>query len=153
MKNALMVILLFGGSLLYGQTAILNYQPYFSAVVVKKLATSVKWYQSVFDLKLKSEMKDPNQAYHIVILESPNYLLELLELKGSIDKAGLLKDKQDAEMQGHFKIGFKISDASAVATKLKNINIEVPNVWTDPATGKKNFLIQDPDGNLIQFFE
>ena len=99
-------------------------------------------------------MKDANQAYRIAILESPGFMLELLELKGSLDKENLLKDKpQGTEMQGHFKIGFKISDVNSCLKKLKELSIEVPNIWTDPATGKKNFLIKDPDGNLIQFFE
>lgn len=98
-------------------------------------------------------MKDPNQTYNITILESSNFMLELLELKGSIDKADFLKDRHGAEMQGHFKIGFKVSSAASTIKKLKELNIEVPNVWTDQGTGKKNFLVSDPDGNLIQFFE
>lgn len=153
MKDAMIIVFLFVNSLLFGQGTAFNYQPYFSAVVVKDLSASVKWYQSVFDLKVKSEMKDPNQSYHIIILESPNYLIELLELKGSIDKSSILKDKPGAQMQGHFKIGFKILDATGVLKKLKELNIDVPNIWSDQATGKKNFLIQDPDGNWIQFFE
>jgi predicted enzyme related to lactoylglutathione lyase len=153
MKKTLTVVLFLVTSMVFAQAPAFNYQPYFSAVVVKNLPASVKWYRSVFDLKVKSEMKDPNQAYNVTILESPNYLLELLEMKGSVDKTGLLKDKQGAEMQGHFKIGFKISDVPRVLKKLKDLSIEVPNIWTDQGTGKGNFLIQDPDGNLIQFFE
>ena len=153
MKISITMMFVCACSLTFGQTPRIDYQPYFSAVVVKNLSVSLKWYQSVFDLKVKSEMKDTNQTYNIAILESSNYLLEVLELKGSIDKVALLKDKPGAEMQGHSKIGFKISSAGDVLKKLKELNIEVPQVWTDQSTGKRNFLISDPDGNLIQFFE
>ena len=99
-------------------------------------------------------MNDPDHTYAITILESPNYLLEILELKGSVERSTPLQDKpKGTEMQGHFKIGFKISNANNWITHLKKLNIDVPQVWTDSETGKKNFLIADPDGNLVQFFE
>jgi len=153
MKAILIVFLLLRHAV-YGQSTTPDFQPYFSAVVVKDLTASVKWYQSVFDLKIKTEMNDPNQSYKIKILESSNYLLEVLELKGSMIRNELLKGKPNGtELQGHFKIGFKISNANAWVVHLKSLGIDVPQLWTDSNTGKKNFLIKDPDGNLIQFFE
>jgi len=97
----------------YGRPAP-EYQPYFSAVVVKDFDTSAAWYQSVFGLKVKTEMNDPNQAYKIKILESSNYLLEILELKGSLKRDELLKGKPNGtELQGQFKIGFNVSNVDA----------------------------------------
>ena len=154
MKNFLFLIFLLSGVQAQCQSIAPEWQPYFSAVVVKNLATSVKWYQSVFDLRVKTQMIDPNQSYRITILESSSYLLEILELKGSLVRKDLLKDKPDGtELQGHFKIGFKISDVNKWLEHLKSLSITVPQVWTDSKTGRKNFLIQDPDGNLVQFFE
>lgn len=153
MRKLWLVIFIASWSVAQGQTAP-GFQPYFSAAVVKELAASVKWYQSVFDLKVKAEMNDPKESYRIAILESPNYMVELLELKGSLTKEELLKDRgEGAEAQGHFKIGFKISDTEAWLKHLKNLGIDVPQAWTDAKTGKKNFIVKDPDGNLIQFFE
>ena len=146
-------VLLWMQQVVYGQGAP-EYQPYFSALVVKDFNTSVAWYQSVFGLKGKTEVNDPNQAYKIRILESSNYLLEILELKGSLKRDELLKGKPNGtELQGHFKIGFGISHVDEWLKHLKSLDIEVPQVWTDSATGKKNFIIKDPDGNLVQFFE
>ena len=131
-----------------------DFQPYFSAVVVTNLTSSVKLYQSVLDLKIKTEMDDPNQSHRITILECANYRLEILELKGSLIKEELLKDKPNGtQLQGHFKVGFKISNANEWLKHLKNLSIDVPQVWTDSKNGKKNFIIKDPEGNLIQFFE
>src|SRR5580765_1554885 len=93
MKTILIVFVLLAQTV-YGQSTTPDFQPYFSAVVVKNLTASVKWYQSVFDLKIKTEMNDPNQAYKIKILESSNYLLEILELKGSLIREDILKGKE-----------------------------------------------------------
>lgn len=129
-------------------------KPYFSAVVVKDVAASSRWYCSVFDMKVKEEMKDNAGAYSIHVLESPDFLMELLQLKGSLEKATALSGRpQGTELQGHFKIGFKADDMDALIKKLASLHIDVPQVWTDPKTKKRNFLIKDPDGNLIQFFE
>jgi len=131
-----------------------DFQPYFSAIVAKNFTASVKWYQSVFGLKVRTEMNDPNQSYRVIILESSNYLLEILELKGSLIKEELVQGKPNGtEIQGHLKIGFKISNVNRWLEHLKSFSIDVPQVWTDSNTGKKNFLIKDPDGNLVQFFE
>ncbi len=56
-------------------------------------------------------------------------------------------------MQGFFKIGFKITSTDDWLTHLRALKIDVPRVWTDQKTGKKNFIIYDPDGNVIQFFD
>jgi predicted enzyme related to lactoylglutathione lyase len=131
-----------------------DYIPNFSAVVVSNLNASVQWYKSVFDLKTKNEMNDPNGSYKITILESPTYSLELLELRGSLMQKEILKGKpDDIKIQGHFKIGFKASDMDACLKHLSNLKVNVPQVWTDGTTKKRNFLISDPDGNLIQFYE
>jgi catechol 2,3-dioxygenase-like lactoylglutathione lyase family enzyme len=138
----------------YGQNVAPQFQPYFSAVVVKNLNESQKWYQSVLNLKIKTDMNDPSHSYHIVILESSNYMVEILELKGSMDRDEALKGKpKGTEVQGHFKIGFKIANVNDWVRHLKSLGIDVPQIWTDQAIGKKNFLVKDPDGNLVQFFE
>lgn len=136
------------------QTPSFEYQPYFSAVVVKNIDTSVAWYKSVFGLSIKETMNDPNSSYKITILESPKYLLELLELKGSVSRDETLKGKAaGTEMQGHFKIGFRVANMDDCLKQLAALKIAVPQVWTDAKTKKRNFLIKDPDGNLVQFFE
>ena len=98
-------------------------------------------------------MEDPNHDYRIFILESPQFVLELLELKGSLTRKNLLEGKPaGTQIQGHFKIGFKVAEMNDCLKRLADLKINVPQIWTDN-TKKRNFLITDPDGNLIQFFE
>lgn len=130
------------------------YTPYFSALVVKDITRSVDWYKTLFGLKMKQEINDAGGSYKITILESPVYLLELLQLKGSIERAPLLQGKpQTAQIEGHFKIGFKITDMNACIKQLQDLNAEIEHDWKDEKTGKRNIIVKDPDGNLIQFFE
>ena len=128
--------------------------PYFSAVIVSNVDSSKVWYQAVFELKVKNEMHDSKDGYDIVILENGNYLVELLQLKGSLNRKKIFeKETANAKIQGLFKFGFKVSDMNAFLRKLESLKIGVPQIWTDPETKKRNFLISDPDGNLLQFFD
>jgi predicted enzyme related to lactoylglutathione lyase len=125
-----------------------------SAIVVKNVDTSEPWYQAVFKLTVKSRMDDPNGAYKVVILEAPNLMLELIQLKGSVTREEVFAGKPPGtQLQGHFKIGFKVRDIDACLAHLKTVNVNVPKVWEDKSTKKRNFLISDPDGNYIQFFD
>jgi predicted enzyme related to lactoylglutathione lyase len=131
-----------------------SYQPYFSAVVVSDVVKAAAWYGAVFDLKEKTRITDPNGAHDIAIMESGVMALELLQLKGSLTRKEILAGKpENTQIQGHFKFGFKVTDMNAWLEKLKRLKVEVPRVYTDGATKKRNFLVQDPDGNLLQFFE
>ncbi len=142
------------GSFAQPATSSFEYHPSFSAIVVKNLDSSAKWYQSVFDLKLKGHMKDENAGYNIFILESPSLTIELLELKNSFNPKNLLKDKPEGtQLQGFFKIGFKVADIDACLKHFADLNISVPGIWSDSKTQKRNFIVSDPDGNLVQFFD
>ena len=134
-----------------GQSISFEFTPSFSAIIVKNIDSSSKWYQSVFDLKVKEQMKDEKAGYNIIILESRSYTLELLELKNSFNP----KDgkAQNTEAQGIFKFGFHVKNMDDCLRHLQALKISVPQVWTDSKTKKRNFLITDLDGNLIQFFE
>ena len=135
--KAIFLVLLWMQQAVYGQPAP-EYQPYFSAVVVEDFDTSAAWYQSVFGLEVKTEMNDPRHA-KIKILESSNYLLEILELKGSLKREELLKGKPNGtELQGQFKIGFNVSNVDAWLKHLKNLGIE-----------RRYGLIQKPERKIL----
>lgn len=133
-----------------------DYTPFFSAIVVSDVEQSSVWYKNVFGLNVKEKMNDPNNAYKIVIMESANrsMQLELLELKGSLSRKPLTDGKPaGTQIQGHFKIGYKVVDIDQWLKHLSQLKIDVSQVWTNESTKKRNFIISDPDGNLIQFFD
>lgn len=129
-------------------------RPHFAAVVVSNLDAASEWYKRLLNLKLKSEMKDDAGTYRIVILTSPEFELELLSLKGSVPRTNCLSGQPaGTEMQGLFKTGFDVDHMDQWIARLKSINIPIPQIWTDKSTGKRNFIITDPDKNMVQFFE
>jgi predicted enzyme related to lactoylglutathione lyase len=130
------------------------YEPYFPAIVVNDLGVSVEWYKSLFGLKVKTESTDIPSGYKVAILESENMMIELMELRGSLPREQLLTGKPEGtQIQGLLKIGFKVPNIDSCLKRLSQLHIEVPQVWEDKASKKRNFLIKDPDGNLIQFFD
>ena len=89
-----------------------------------------------------------------MILESSTVLLELIENKSWPDQKKLLADKPaGTRIQGFFKIGFKGPDMDACIKHLAGLKIIPERIYTDSETKKRNFLINDPNGNLVQFFE
>lgn len=154
-KNKVLVLLLLSlAGKIYAQEPRFEYEPYFSAIIVRNIDSSAKWYRSVFGLTTQNEINDVQHSPRVIILESPVFLLELLELKGSLIPNEILKGKGEAtRIQGHFKSGFKVTDMDACLKRLESLKITVPAVYTDATSKKRNFLITDPDGNLLQFFE
>jgi hypothetical protein len=135
-------------------TPAFNYRPSFSAIIVSDVRASSEWYQSVLSLKVRDKIADENAGYDIQILEAPAMTLELLQIRNSVTKKDALTGKPEgAEVRGYFKFGVTVADINACLSHLKSLNITVPQIYTDAKTKKKNFLITDPDGNLIQFFE
>jgi catechol 2,3-dioxygenase-like lactoylglutathione lyase family enzyme len=132
----------------------LDPQPYFSAVVVSDLDSSAAWYQSALGLTARRRMSEPERGFRILELESRKLFVELIENKSSLAPKHLLAGKPEGTLiQGFFKIGFKVSHMDACINHLRGLNIPLGQIYEDSASQKRNFLIHDPDGNLIQFFE
>lgn len=129
------------------------YSPNFAAIVVNDINISSPWYQSVFGMTLKSE-SDMASGLKQIVLSSALMEVELLEFSGSLSRSSILVGHvAGAQVQGLFKIGFTVSDMDKMLSHLKAVNVPVPRIYTDTQTRKRNFLITDPDGNYIQFFE
>lgn len=125
---------------------------YFSALIVKNIDSSVNWYQSVLGLKTRFLPGTP-QGIRVAILESPQIVLEIIENNAWLDPQEVLKGKPEGtRLHGYFKIGFKVTAMDGFIEYLKKLNISIPRIYKDD-TGKRNFLVEDPDKNLVQFFE
>ena len=131
-----------------------EYRPLFAAVIVKDVDTSTAWYQAVFNVQVKNRINDTQNGFRVMILESPDFLLELIENRSWPDRNKLLQGQPEGtRVQGLFKIGFKVADMDAYLARLAALKIVPERIYTDSETKKRNFLIEDPDKNLIQFFE
>jgi hypothetical protein len=154
-KVLLGLLILLNASIVRAQTVGgFKSEPWFSAVIVDNVDSSTAWYQSVFDLKIKNHIDDSQSGFRVVIMESSTFLLELMENKAWPDQKELLAGKPEGtRIQGFFKIGFKVTDMDACLKRLAALKIIPGRIYTDSETKRRNFLINDPDGNLVQFFE
>jgi len=133
---------------------VFKYEPYFNAVIVKAIDSSSVWYKTVFEMKVINRINDSLQGIRVVIMEATNFLLELIENKSWPDqKKLLLREPAGTRIQGFFKIGFKTASIDNCLKHLAELRIIPERIYRDSKTKKRNFLINDPDGNLIQFFE
>jgi len=126
--------------------------PYFSALIVKNIDSSVNWYQSVLGVKPRF-LPDVPKGIRVAILESPQIVVEIIENVAWLDPKELLKGKPEGtRLHGYFKIGFKVTAMDSFIEHLNKLNISIPRIYKDDS-GKRNFLVEDPDKNLVQFFE
>ena len=60
---------------------------------------------------------------------------------------------EKTRIKGHFKIGYKVSNMDAWLVHLAALKIKIDGIHIDSHSKKRNLLIYEPDGNLLQFFE
>ena len=154
MKNKiiLLVIIIIANATHGQQSTSFQVDSYFSALIVKNIDSSVNWYQTVLGLKTKFLPGTP-EGIRVAILESPQIVLEIIENNAWLDPKEYLKGKPEGtRFQGYFKIGFKVTVMDSFIEHLNKLNISIPRIYKDDS-GKRNFLVEDPDKNLVQFFE
>ena len=154
MKSKLILGLLIGLSIAVHsqQASSFRVDPYFSALIVKNIDSSANWYRSVLGLKTRS-LPGTSQGIKVAILESPQIIIEIIENSAWLDPNEVLKGKPEGtRLHGYFKMGFKVTSMDSFIEYLNKLNITIPRIYKDDS-GKRNFLIEDPDKNLVQFFE
>ena len=151
-KIVLLISVIITNTAICQQSSSFQVDSYFSALIVKSIDSSVNWYQSVLGLKTRFLPGTP-QGIRVAILESPQIILEVIENNAWLDPKEYLKGKPEGtRLHGYFKIGFKVTAMDSFIEYLNKLNISIPRIYKDDS-GKRNFLVEDPDKNLVQFFE
>jgi len=137
------------------------FQPQLMAIVVENLEQSLDWYTQVLEGTLEKPVDSfPDYGLRIAFLQVGDFHLELIESTAAIQPADLLPNT-DAYLGGWFKVGFMLSDIKAKYDQLKTIEALdfVTGIGELPATNlsiswpTQFFLLKDPDGNYVQFFD
>lgn len=154
MKNCLVIILMSVSTLGVAQQEI-KLQPYFSAIMVSNVEESAKWYGATFGLTVRNRYDSEERGNKQVIMHSPEMLLELIEMKSKVTTDEVLKDKpQGTVIIGFSKFGFLAVQFDELHKSLTEKKVTfVGRTVRDGVSGKRTFLIRDPDNNLLQFFE
>ena len=132
-----------------------DFKPYFSAVVVSNIDSSVHWYKKVLGLELRNRTDAPERGFIQANLHNKDMLIELIQIDSSLSRNKILEGYgARTRINGFMKFGLIVNDIDVLYQKLKEQNIKFTGrMVTDPVNNKKTFLVNDPDDNLIQFFE
>ena len=129
--------------------------PYFSALIVTNIDSAVHWYTTYLPLNVRNRVDNAERGFKQVILENDGMLLELVELKSVLLPSKALESlPQGTRLVGYFKVGFSVADFDTWHQELEKKQVQFyGSTFTDPISGQRSFLVKDPDGNTVQFFE
>ena len=132
-----------------------NPEPYFVAIIVENMDSSVQWYTKKLGFEVISRIDLEERGFKQANLKLGNTRIELIQTSNSIYKKDILKEATPrSRIAGLFKFGFVLDDFDKWVSTLKNSGVEFKgSVVKDPNTNQRMVIILDPDGNRIQLFE
>ena len=141
--------------LVAGTVSAQDMKPYFSAIVVSNIDSSISWYKKILGLQLGNRTDAPERGFIQANLHNKEMLIELIQVDSSLSASKILENHPPrTRIRGFMKFGFYVKDIDSLYKQLKDENIKFTGrMVTDPISNKRTFLINDPDDNLIQFFE
>lgn len=125
------------------------------SIIVSDIDSSVSWYTKNLGLKIRNELENKERGSKIVNLENQNLLIELIKINSIVGKNEVIKNyPEGSRFNGFMKVGFVAEKFDEWHQFLENQKVKFRgSVVTDSHSNKRTFLIEDPEGNVIQFFE
>jgi len=152
MKTAFLVICGLLANSLYGQ---IKLEPYRLGITVKNAEQAAQWYQQNLGFKVYKQMSFPEyDSLKIYFLKWETFEIELVEKKTSFSikdvRPGYNINKEPLE--GFSKIAFRTDSLRQTYEKLKKNGVkEIMGLTHDEGFNVDFFIIEDPDGNMLQF--
>ncbi len=132
-------------------------RPSLAALVVPDVSRSAAWFRENLDFHVDREMTFPRgDSLKILFLKRDESTLELIQKNTSIPitKAVPGYDPENASLQGFAKIEFRTENVSLLAQRLKERGVKILfGPFDDDTFGVRSLIIQDGDGNALQFSE
>ena len=133
-------------------------KPVWAGISVRDAEASAKWYQHNLHFEITKKMDLPEHKLGIVFMRLNGFTLELIEFRDSVSfeeakkRVPELADRD--KLQGFVKLDFQVKDVDALAGELEGHSIKLRMKPTDdPPFGQRFFLVEDNDGNTLQFFQ
>ena len=128
-----------------------------AAITVTALDRSVAWYRDHLGFKPGRTIDAPKYQVRIAFLELGGFTLELIEFQQAVTPATLkarIPELEDRDhLVGFVKLGFRVADVDVLARSLEAAGITLRMKPTDdPELHDRFILVEDPDGNTLQFF-
>ncbi|MCI0449101.1 MAG: VOC family protein [Chlorobi bacterium] len=137
------------------ESGTIQLKPNFTAITVKNIDSSIAWYKKTLGLVQRNRVDSEERGFKQAVLTGSGIMIELVELKLMLSPQECLKDHQKGtELLGYYKFGFVVMEFDVWIKQLELLGVSFwGKVVTDEVSGQRTFLIADPDGNLIQFFD
>lgn len=130
-------------------------QPGLFALIVADLDASVAWYTRHLGFRVERRVESAEAGVRVAFLDLDGFTLELISKRGSVSLKALEKaSKPPRPVRGYLKLGFLARDLGRWAHRFEaaGIALKVP-ITLDKPTGTRYFLVEDNEGNCLQFFE
>jgi catechol 2,3-dioxygenase-like lactoylglutathione lyase family enzyme len=139
---------------LFGQGAI---RPYRLGVTVQNADSSSKWYEEKMGFETYKKMSFPEyDSLRIYFLKKDSFEIELIEKRTSFSIKTFVPgyDLNKAPLRGLSKIVFKVDHINQFYQRIRQKGAkEVLSVTHDEVFNVDFFIIEDLDGNFLQFIE
>jgi len=125
----------------------------FFALSVADLQASTQWYMDKLGLKITLQPPKSNGA-SVVVLEGNGLIVELIQADGSVALTQVAPKLTDrTQLRGLVKAGVIVDDFDQTVARLRANHVTIAfGPYPASAEQRANVIIQDNEGNLIQFF-
>jgi catechol 2,3-dioxygenase-like lactoylglutathione lyase family enzyme len=131
-------------------------RPCLLSISVANLDASVRWYGEALGFRETKRLNLPASSLRISFLEHNGFRLELIEFKDSVSLEAIRSKfpgvDDRAKVRGFGKLAFAVPKIREAASALKAKKF-VRDVTREKDTGETWFIVEDVDGNWVQFFE
>lgn len=137
-------------------TRTVSVAPFMTALVVADANASAAWYRDMLDFREVRRFDLPEHGLLIVFLERDGFRLELVQNAKSFSVNRYVPDyaRSSALLQGFAKMAFKVNSADSLAADLRGKGVKfVFPLGTDENMRQRHFIVEDRDGNLVQFIQ
>lgn len=125
----------------------------FFAITVPNTDSASKWYEEVFQLKLLKEFKSAERNIHVRIIGNTHLKIEIVQNENSLSECSVQKDNK-LRVRSCFKAGVYVTNMAATEAYLRQKNVLIKyGPFEDKETHTRSFIIEDPNGFMIQVFE
>ena len=137
-----------------GEPASLEALPFFFALSVKDVDASADWYGRLLGLTVRRSVDLGEGRPRIRLLAGEGSSLELVEAAGSLGIDGVEPPiERRFLLRGVFKVGFRVPDLEETDRRLAKLEIPLRGrVFTESDGSMRSLQVEDPDGNVLQFF-
>jgi catechol 2,3-dioxygenase-like lactoylglutathione lyase family enzyme len=133
-----------------------TYSVHTIALSVANLEHALHWYATNLGFRLLQRRDYPEEQLYTVIIGGVGFQLELIQKEASVSPARFLQeDDPPTLMQGFIKMVIQTHSLTSLYDTLKQngVTFVYPDIEETPGVWGKWFMIEDEDGNLLQFIE